>query len=117
MTIGEKLTESKNALDALLIYANETTGAGDINLGEAVRTLVDGYGQGGTDVTPFTKTDTGSFSFPVNTNLFSKGGFVINHKLGVPPKAIYVFDMSTNLTDVIVANQFVFAIYSKPHEE
>lgn len=34
-------------LAALLAYANETTGAGDTTMGDAIRTLCDGYGQGG----------------------------------------------------------------------
>lgn len=38
------LTDSINALTR---YANETTGASDTTLSEAVETLVDGYGQGG----------------------------------------------------------------------
>lgn len=33
-------------LAALLTYANETTGAGDTSIGDAVRALVDGYGAG-----------------------------------------------------------------------
>lgn len=34
-------------LAALLAYANETTGAGDTTMGDAIKTLCDGYGQGG----------------------------------------------------------------------
>lgn len=49
MTIGEKLEASKNGLDALLDYANRTTGADDSNIGDAIKTLADGYG-GGSDV-------------------------------------------------------------------
>lgn len=41
------LTESKQTLDALLTYANEATGTEDTSIGDAIRTLVDGYGQGG----------------------------------------------------------------------
>lgn len=36
-------------LQALLTYANNKTGKNDPNLGEAVRSLVDGYGSGGGD--------------------------------------------------------------------
>lgn len=46
-TIHEKLTASKNGLDALLAYANGVTGGADANIGDAIRTLADGYGQGG----------------------------------------------------------------------
>lgn len=44
MTIGEKLEASKNGLDALLTYANGVTGAADTNIGDAVKTLADGFG-------------------------------------------------------------------------
>lgn len=45
-TITEKLTESKNAFEALLTFANAKTGKADTNLGDAVKTLADGYGAG-----------------------------------------------------------------------
>ena len=47
MALKEKLIEAKSEVEALLAYANETTGKTDVNLGEAVKTLADGYGQGG----------------------------------------------------------------------
>lgn len=47
MTIGEKLEASKNGLDALLTYANGVTGASDSSIGDAVKTLADGFGHGG----------------------------------------------------------------------
>lgn len=40
-------TPLTDAINALTTYANETTGASDTNLSDAVETLVDGYGQGG----------------------------------------------------------------------
>lgn len=40
-------TPLTDAINALTTYANETTGAGDTTLSEAVNTLVEGYGQGG----------------------------------------------------------------------
>lgn len=46
-TITDKITESKQSLDALLTYANGVTGADDTSIGDAVKTLCDGYGQGG----------------------------------------------------------------------
>lgn len=36
-----------NTLSGLLTYANGVTGESDTNIGDAVRTLADGYGQGG----------------------------------------------------------------------
>jgi hypothetical protein len=38
-----------DAIDALTAYANSVTGESDTNLPDAVRTLADGYGQGGGD--------------------------------------------------------------------
>lgn len=38
-----------DAIDALTAYANEVTGESDTTLPDAVRTLADGYGQGGGD--------------------------------------------------------------------
>lgn len=40
-------TPLTDAIEALTRYANETTGASDTTLSEAVATLIDGYGQGG----------------------------------------------------------------------
>jgi len=40
-------TPLTDAIEALTRYANETTGASDTTLSEAVNTLVEGYGQGG----------------------------------------------------------------------
>lgn len=40
-------TPLTDAINALTQYANETTGASDTNLSDAVGTLIDGYGQGG----------------------------------------------------------------------
>ena len=45
MTIGEKLESSKNALINLLSFANAKTGKTDANIGDAIKTLCDGYGQ------------------------------------------------------------------------
>ena len=50
MSIKETLTESKNKLDALLDFANNTTGNSDTNIGDAIKTLCDGYEQGGEEV-------------------------------------------------------------------
>lgn len=44
-------TPLTDAINALTTYANETTGASDTNLSDAVETLVDGYGQGGGGIT------------------------------------------------------------------
>ena len=46
-SIREKLEAINAQTTALLDYANGVTGAADTRLGDAVRTLADGYGQGG----------------------------------------------------------------------
>lgn len=46
-TLTDILTDAKSEQDALLAYANGVTGAEDVRLGDAVKTLADGYGQGG----------------------------------------------------------------------
>ena len=47
MAIKQVIDDSKARLDALLAYANGVTGASDVSIGDAVKTLSDGYGQGG----------------------------------------------------------------------
>lgn len=44
MTLKSTLESSKSRLDALLTYANNTTSAGDTNIGDAIQTLCSGYG-------------------------------------------------------------------------
>lgn len=51
MGLSEKLTEIKLEIDALIDFANVITSAGDIRLGDAVRTLCAGYGSGGNYLT------------------------------------------------------------------
>ena len=45
MSIADKLSASQNALANLLDFANAKTGKADINIGDAIKTLCDGYGQ------------------------------------------------------------------------
>lgn len=47
MELDEKLVEIKSEADALISFANKTTGNDDERLGEAVRTLASGFGGGG----------------------------------------------------------------------
>lgn len=51
MDLSEKLMGIESQRSALLAYANETTGESDTRLGEAVRRLAEGYGQGSGDDT------------------------------------------------------------------
>ena len=46
MALKTTLEDTKDRLDALLTYANEITGADDINIGDAIERLADGYGSG-----------------------------------------------------------------------
>lgn len=55
MSIKSVLTDVKARLDGLLSFANETTGAGDVSLGDAVLTLANGYGGGGSDHLTFVR--------------------------------------------------------------
>lgn len=57
MSIADKLSESKNALVYLLDFANAKTGNDDPDIGEAIRTLCNGYGQGGGDSTIYTSSN------------------------------------------------------------
>ena len=47
MSLASVLQDTKARLDALLVYANETTGQSDVSIGDAIRTLTDGFGGGG----------------------------------------------------------------------
>lgn len=47
MAIKQIIDDSKSRLDALLTYANGVTGVADVSIGDAVKTLCDGFGQGG----------------------------------------------------------------------
>ena len=51
MAIKQTLQESKDKLDALLAYANGTTGQADVSIGDAIKTLCDGYGGSAKDDT------------------------------------------------------------------
>ncbi len=77
MALKTTLEDTKDRLDALLTYANGVTGESDTSIGDAIETLADGYGQGGsslpielvgtwtgylgeyTDTTTWEATDTG----------------------------------------------------------
>lgn len=74
--VAERWMAEKTALDALLSYANEATQAGDADIGEAIRTLVDGYGKGGDSPVPtidghkvyfgeITPTEVGGFTIEI----------------------------------------------------
>lgn len=65
-------------LQALLTYANNKTGHSDTTLGDAVRTLADGYGQGGSAVASGEITlDSASDRITINHNLGAENVVVI----------------------------------------
>lgn len=47
MALKSTLESAKARLDALLTYANETTGESDTSIGDAIQTLCAGFGGGG----------------------------------------------------------------------
>lgn len=57
MSIADKLSKSKNALVYLLDFANSKTGNDDPDIGEAIHTLCNGYGQDGGDSTIYTSSN------------------------------------------------------------
>lgn len=88
MAIKQTLEDSKSRLDALLTYANGVTGAEDTNIGDAIKTLCDGYGRGGsggelvqTTYTFDTDTSCNGFAHP----LFIGAKLVIIHT-NAPPR-------------------------------
>lgn len=52
MSLLDKLSQAKSTLDNLLAFANNKTKKDDVSIGDAIKTLVDGYGGGSGDV-PF----------------------------------------------------------------
>lgn len=49
MTYQERINAKANEIELLTAYANGVTGAEDTNIGDAIKTLCDWYGQGGGD--------------------------------------------------------------------
>lgn len=56
MSIASTLQDTKARLDSLLTFANETTGQSDVSIGDAIKSLVDGFGQGGSSYEKYTAT-------------------------------------------------------------
>ena len=66
MTYQERIDTKTAEIEALTAYANGVTGQSDTTIGDAVKTLCDGYGQGGGG-----KTVEGSFLGPSNSYVFT----------------------------------------------
>ncbi len=88
MSIVSELTESKSKLDALLTYANGVTGAADANIGDAIRTLANGYGGGSGDGI---RIDVGTFKLATSSLSSSGTSVKIQHNLGAIPDGIIVW--------------------------
>lgn len=77
-----------DAITALTRYANETTGASDTTLSDAVETLVEGYGQGGGDIFRQEEVSYGTYKW--------QASFEENQRLADG----YVFEMEIEWADV-----------------
>lgn len=115
MSITEKLLASKNALANLLAYANAKTGKSDPDIGEAIRTLVDGYGGGGGLPDGITEMATGTVVFDANRNLYASN-YKPEHGMSAIPRFAAFFDeyelengfVRTLDNDVTTATQIAF---------
>lgn len=74
MALADKLRTIKTNLSSLITYANRVTGQSDASIGECVRTLADGYGQGGSDIITGTITPVGN-TYLRNPLLISEGDY------------------------------------------
>lgn len=101
-------TPLTDAINALTTYANETTGASDTNLSDAVGTLVDGYGQGGGGVKTGTITPserTTSITIDVGTN------DVIKHLVMFPTSETPLKSNGKTVIGVIANSESAFFKY------
>lgn len=80
--MAQPLTDS---ILALTRYANETTGASDTNLSDAVRTLCDGYGGWGGG-----NTVSGTFTLGSNLSLQAYGQRIPNLQLPFQPDFVFI---------------------------
>ncbi len=85
MSLETKLDKQREDLrslaaeqDALIAYANGVTGAGDTRLGDAIKTLADGYGQGGEPLETITINGT-----------YSNGATIAEYLNGILPDLGY----------------------------
>lgn len=99
----------RSKIQSLITAANAETGESDTTLTDAVQTLVDGYGQGGSSLpTGMTHIGSGSFTFASRTSSTEK----IYHGLDFTPKFVLLWMADSRLAynDVfysILTNQFV----------
>lgn len=91
MSIKQRIDAQTDALSALLTYANDATSAGDTDIGEAIRTLVDGYGKGGGGIPGFDRMSTGEW---LATSTGNQRQVSISHNLGINAKVFIIFNTS-----------------------
>ena len=85
MSIASVLQDTKSRLDSLLSFANETTGQSDVSIGDAIKTLADGFGRGSDNKNFFIHT----FTEQVATSA-SGSNITIPHNLGKTPTYVDV---------------------------
>lgn len=107
-------TPLTDAINALTRYANDTTGASDTNLSDAVATLVAGYGQGGGGSDPLTEylaeqtktvsytSETGRKALPAN--MFDGYPLESIDARAITSLGAYAFSNCTSLTSVNLPN-------------
>lgn len=81
--LKQQLDSSADAMDALLAYANGTTGQADVNIGDAIKTLCDGYG-GGTQLPGVKAISSGRLTIAATTITAP----TVQHNLGEVPDVI-----------------------------
>lgn len=95
-------TPLTDAIQALTTYANETTGASDATLSEAVATLAAGYGGGGSDKADFSAFSAGNIkalifnSAHIDTDLYinSNKMYTVKFKSGAKIQYEHVYGIS-----------------------
>lgn len=85
----------KSKIQSLITAANAKTGETDATLTDAVQTLVDGYGQGGTPViNPLTVTENGTYTAPSGVDGYSP---VTVNVEGITPSETFTFTPTTEI--------------------
>ena len=108
MSITSVLQDTKARLDSLLSFANETTGQSDVSIGDAIKTLADGFGGGGSSYEKYTATATCASYGQVYAMIQSDGllstnaNYVLVNKANKPTMQIVNFttNNTTNLSIV-----------------
>lgn len=67
MSVKTRIQDVTDSINRLIDYANGTTGASDTRIGDAIKTLANGYGGGGVQVYTDTVTPNNTSSFEIPT--------------------------------------------------